>query len=43
MTSSEITWKGKGKDCKLLKVGFGGWQEGTVRVQAKIINSYCKK
>ncbi len=42
MTSSEITWKGKGKDCKLLKVGFGGWQEGTVRVQAKIVNSYCE-
>ena len=42
MRSREIIWKGEGKDCKLLKVGFGGWQEGIVRVQAKIVNSYCE-
>lgn len=38
---SEIQWKCRNSvNCKLLKVGFGGWQEGTVRVQARIVNSY---
>ncbi|MEG4420646.1 KGK domain-containing protein [Microcoleus sp. LAD1_D5] len=40
MWNNEIHWEGKGVSCKLLKVGFGGWQEGTVRVQARIVNSY---
>jgi hypothetical protein len=38
--TSEIQLKGNAVNCKLLKVGFGGWQEGKVRVQARVINSY---
>ncbi|MEG4345725.1 KGK domain-containing protein [Microcoleus sp. A003_D6] len=37
---SEIQWKCiKAVNCKLLKVGSGGWQEGKLRVQAKVVNS----
>ncbi|MEG3841178.1 KGK domain-containing protein [Microcoleus sp. herbarium14] len=38
--SSEIQWKGDAVNCKLLKVGFGGWQEGTVRVQGRVVDGY---
>jgi len=38
---SEIQWKCiKSVNCKLLKVGSGGWQEGKLRMQAKVVNSY---
>ncbi len=38
---SEIQWKCiKAVNCKLLKVGSGGWQEGKLRMQAKVVNSY---
>ncbi|WP_293128759.1 KGK domain-containing protein [Microcoleus sp. bin38.metabat.b11b12b14.051] len=38
---SEIQWKSiKAVNCKLLKVGSGGWQEGKLRMQAKVVNSY---
>ncbi|TAE05034.1 MAG: hypothetical protein EAZ96_06755 [Oscillatoriales cyanobacterium] len=39
-TTSEIQWKGNAVNCKLLKVGFGGWQEGTVRVQGRVVDGY---
>ncbi|WP_341738900.1 KGK domain-containing protein [Microcoleus sp. CAWBG640] len=39
-SSSEIQWKGDAVNCKLLKVGFGGWQEGTVRVQGRVVDGY---
>jgi KGK domain len=38
---SEIQWKCiKAVNCKLLKVGSGGWQEGKLRMQVKVVNSY---
>lgn len=37
---SEIQWKGDAVNCKLLKVGFGGWQEGKVRVQGRVVDCY---
>ncbi len=38
---SEIQWKCiRAVNCKLLKVGSGGWQEGKLRTQAKVVNSY---
>jgi hypothetical protein len=38
---SEIQWKCiRSVNCKLLKVGSGGWQEGKLRMQAKVVNSY---
>lgn len=40
LTTSEIQWKGNAVNCKLLKVGFGGWQEGTVRVQGRVVDGY---
>jgi KGK domain len=37
---SEIQWKCRNSvNCKLLRVGGGGWQEGELRVQARVINS----
>ncbi|MEG4440490.1 KGK domain-containing protein [Microcoleus sp. AT9_B5] len=40
---SEIQWKCiKSVNCKLLKVGSGGWQEGKLRMQAKVVNSYSE-
>jgi len=40
---SEIQWKCiKAVNCKLLKVGSGGWQKGKLRMQAKVVNSYCE-
>ncbi|MEG4806923.1 KGK domain-containing protein [Microcoleus sp. F8-D3] len=38
---SEIKWKCRNSvNCKLLKVDSGGWQEGKLRVQARVVNSY---
>jgi len=38
---SEIQWKCRNVvNCKFLKVGSGGWQEGKLRMQAKVVNSY---
>ena len=38
---SEIQWKCiNSVNCKLLKVDSGGWQEGKLRVQARVVNSY---
>jgi hypothetical protein len=38
---SEIQWKCiKAVNCKFLKVGSGGWQEGKLTMQATVVNSY---
>jgi len=38
---SEIQWRCiKAVNCKLLKVGSRGWQEGKLTVRAKVVNSY---
>lgn len=38
---SEIQWKCRNVvNCKFLKVGSGGWQEGKLRMQAKVVDSY---
>ena len=37
---NEIQFKFTEVNCKLLKVGSGGWQEGKLRIQTNVVNSF---